>query len=193
MAVIQVKVPNWLDTIFAWPVMVYRLWKYGYAYRRIYLGEGRFTIVEPRDFYWLNYFHWTLDGKGKNIYAVRNFIPAVGKIRTARMHREIMNFPEGLLVDHRNLNSLDNRRANLRLATKAQNMQNRGKRKNTASRFIGVTLDKSAGKWNVRIKSDGKKIYLGRFDNEIDAARAYDEAARKYHKDFARLNFPQES
>jgi len=190
MTTIQIKVPNWLDFIFTCPLLTYRLLRFGYPFRKIPLGEGRFTIVDPRDFYWLNFFHWTLDGKGENIYAVRNVIPAVGKSRIVRMHREIMQAPAGLFVDHRNLNSLDNRRANLRPATHSQNMQNRGKRKNAGSIFMGVSFDKWTGKWKARIRSDGKKMYLGRFYIEIDAAKAYDNAAKKYHGEFARLNLP---
>jgi hypothetical protein len=194
MTTIQIKVPDWLDRICAWPVMRYRQYRYGYPFRKIPLGEGRFTIVDPQDFCRLNFFHWTLDGKGENIYAVRNVIPAVGKSRIVRMHREIMQAPAGLFVDHRNLNSLDNRRANLRPATHSQNMQNRAKtRLKTSSRFIGVSFDKRRGCWYAYINYGGKRIWLGRFDSEIEAAKTYDNAAKKYHGEFARLNFSEEA
>ena len=106
------------------------------------------------------------------------------------MHRQIMDFPKGLVVDHRNCDSLDNRRDNLRVVTQAINMRNRRKRKNTSSQFIGVSLRKSRNRFDVNIRHNGKKIYLGSYDNEIDAARAYDAAAKKYYGEFARLNFP---
>ena len=188
-AQLTITIPVWLDFLFACPLLAYRLLRYGYTYRRIPLGEGRFTIVEPGDFYWLNEFRWVAYGKGKSVYATRTIISANETPKLMRMHRELMGSPAGLCVDHRNLNSLDNRRANLRLATNSQNAQNRGKMKNTFSRFIGVSFDKRGSQWKARIRSDGKKIYLGRFDSEIDAAKAYDEAAKKYHGEFARLNF----
>jgi hypothetical protein len=110
------------------------------------------------------------------------------------MHREIMNCPEGFLIDHINNNSLDNRRANLRQATRAQNTYNRKKtRVKTSSQFIGASFNKRIGKWTAHISYKNKKIWLGSFKTELDAAKAYDEAARKYHKDFARLNFPEEN
>jgi hypothetical protein len=104
-----------------------------------------------------------------------------------------MNAPRGLLVDHRNTNGLDNRRSNLRLATYSQNNCNKAKRKNTSSRYVGVCFNKQLKRWGAYIKPQGKKIFLGYFDNEIDAAHAYDAAARKYHGEFARLNFPEEA
>jgi hypothetical protein len=188
---IQIKVPNWLDKICVWPVLLYRLWKHGYTYRRIYLGEGRFTIVEPRDFYWLNKFHWGLKGNSERSYAVRLVGDSNNKVKILSLHRAIMGSPAGLLVDHRNRNRLDNRRANLRIATHAQNQFNKGKtRRKTASRFVGVTFVKSIGRWRAQIMLDRKNIFLGNFENELEAAKAYDAAAKKYHGEFARLNFP---
>jgi hypothetical protein len=97
------------------------------------------------------------------------------------------------LVDHRNTNGLDNRRENLRLATYSQNNCNTAKRKNTSSRFVGVSFDKRRRRGVAYINYNGKRILLGRFDSEIEAARAYDAAAKKYHGEFARLNFSERS
>jgi hypothetical protein len=104
-----------------------------------------------------------------------------------------MNAPADLLVDHRNCDSLDNRKANLRFASHTENGQNRRKRKNATSRFLGVWWDKSKGLWESRIVYNKKRIFLGYFDSEIEAAKAYDEAAKKYFGEFARLNFPYRS
>jgi len=173
--------------------MVYRKWKYGEAFRRIYLGEGEWTIVDQEDYYRFGNFKWVLNGQETRFYAVRNAKNGDGKVKTVRLHREIMQAPEGVLVDHKNRRTSDNRRANLRFATQSQNMQNRRKRKNTTSQYIGVCLDKQRGQWEVRIIHRGKRIWIGRFHTEIEAARAHDAAAKKYHGEFARLNFPEES
>jgi len=189
-AKLTLPIPVWLDRLFVWPVLAFRRLKFGYSFRRIYLSEGKWTIVDAVDYYWLNSFKWIVYGNRNNLYAVRNSIVAPNETRPVYMHRVIMNPPPGLLVDHRNTDSLDNRRQNLRFATPSQNMQNRRKKKNTTSQYRGVWL-LSNGKYESQITHQGKKIWLGWFNSEIDAARAYDEAAKKYHGEFARLNFPE--
>jgi len=187
---LTISVPVWLDRIFIWPVMVYRRFKYGYTFRRIYLGQNKFTIVDQADFYSLNNYQWCVQQYDRNIYAVRLIMNSSQRMKIVSLHREILNPPKGLLVDHRNNDGLDNRRENLRLATHSQNMFNKRKTlKKTYSHFIGVSFDKSVGKWIASISFQGKHIFLGRFSSEIDAAKARDNAAIKYHKEFARLNF----
>ena len=194
MVSIQIKVPNWLDRIFAWPAMWYRKRKYGYPFRKIRLTEGKFAIVDPQDFYWLNNFDWCAKEYSGCFHAVRFNNHGDKEPMMLSMHREIMKPPDELLVDHGNGDGLDNRRNNLRLATHAQNTHNRRKtRSKTSSKFIGVYFDKQTGRWAAKIKNHEKYIWLGRFDNEVDAARAYDKSAQKYRGEFARLNFPEES
>ncbi len=189
MSMIQINVPNWLDKVCTWPVTLYRKYKYGYSYREIYLGEGLWTILDQQDYCCFGRFKWEISGNDNKFYAVRNVMADSSRTTTVRLHRLILNAPQDLVVDHINGDSLDNRRANLRLATQAQNLYNRKKKKNTSSQFIGVSFNKSHRYWGVQIKVNGKTIWLGSFDSEIDAAHAYDAAAIKYRGEFAHLNF----
>ena len=189
-AKLTITIPVWLDFIFACPLLAYRLLRYGYPFRKIPLGEGKFTIVDPRDFYSLNAFNWCPKENGPRTYAVRLIADSNNRTKILSMHREIMNPPAGMLVDHRNRKTLDNRRENLRLATHSQNQYNKEKTtRKTSSHFIGVFFEKSSGKWVARITYRSKKIWLGRFSSETDAAHAHDVAAKMYHKEFAKLNF----
>ena len=189
---VPIGIPVWLDRIFAWPMMVYRRRKFGFTYRRIYLGEGEWTIVDQKDYYLLRAFKWIAYGSGYNLYAVRNKKISPNGTKTVRLHREIMNAPAGLLVDHKNGNSLDNRRDNLRLATHFQNSCNARKSKsNFTSQYKGVQFRKKKNRWIAVIYYHQKAIWLGTFKSEIEAAKAYDAAAKKYHGEFARLNFPE--
>jgi len=111
------------------------------------------------------------------------------------LHRYLLEMSNpAIFVDHVNGCGLDNRRANLRICTHAQNRRNsritrtyRGKPK--SSRFKGVSL--TNGRWLVQVQADGRKVHVGRFSTEEDAARAYDFAARKLHGEYACLNFPE--
>jgi len=101
--------------------------------------------------------------------------------------------PQAFFIDHINHNGLDNRKANLRPAMHWQNVCNRPKSPRTKSRskYKGLTWHKRKGKWHVRIRFKGHTESLGYFDNETDAAAAYDQAAKRYHGRFAILNFPR--
>jgi hypothetical protein len=93
-------------------------------------------------------------------------------------------------VDHINGERADNRWANLRLATRSENLKNAKSRQGASSSYLGVYRDKRRQKWCARITASGKRICLGSFSCEAEAARTYDAAARIYHGDFARPNFP---
>jgi hypothetical protein len=112
--------------------------------------------------------------------------------KTDRLHRLILNAPTGREVDHINGNGLDNRRANLRLCLPRQNRWNMRKSidRKCTSKFKGVYIMKGTGQITANISAQGERFFLGVFQSEEDAARAYDTAARRLHGRFARLNFP---
>ena len=110
--------------------------------------------------------------------------------RTVRMHRAILDVPKGKIVDHINHNGLDNRRANLRVATRRQNAWNKRKRRSKcSSQYKGVMWLKKAGKWQARISCKGRSIVIGYFDDEKAAARAYDARAAELFGEYAAPNF----
>jgi len=188
---LTIKIPVWLDKILVWPLLLYRLLKDGFAWRKIPLGDGLFALVSPPDYYLLSNFHWIAKKHRRCTYACRFSNQPDSKTKMIMMHREIMNPPKRLVVDHKNGLTLDNRRPNLRFATRTQNAWNTRKDKSkTTSRFYGVTFDKARRLWATTIRCNGKKTFLGRFKIETDAALAYDAAARKFRGEFAVLNFP---
>ena len=115
------------------------------------------------------------------------------KLTSMSMHRLVMNAtnPE-IVIDHINGDTLDNRKANLRFATVAQNAQNRNKVKGCSSKYLGVTYHKRDERWQTQVRHNGKRHYVGLYLTEEEAARAYDIKAKELHKEFARLNFPEE-
>lgn len=99
-----------------------------------------------------------------------------------------MNAPQEMDVDHRFHNTLDNRRCNIRTCTTAQNQHNQRKTRGL-SQYKGVSWHKTNKKWQALIRLNGQRIYLGYFNNEIDAAKAYDKKARELFREFAFTNF----
>ena len=157
------------------------------------MAQPRYAKVAPCDYKRLREYEWfTQKGKSCFYAARRSRGPKGSKPATIYMHRELIDVADGLLVDHVNQDSMDNRRANLRGATRAQNIRNRKKFSNSSgSKYKGIYRYKNKKRWIARIMFEKKRIHLGIFRNEIEAAKAYDRAAIKYHGEFASLNFPQ--
>jgi hypothetical protein len=199
------ELPSWLVRPILFLVLIYRRLRYGYAFRRIPLTQGRYAIVDPADFPHLNRYKWRLcRTKGKNtLYAERSIRLPNGKYSRILMHRELIRtqnsklkaqnyhrcLSDGYVIDHINGDGLDNRRANLRLATVAQNAWN-SKKRNPRSGYKGIWFAGDKGLWRAAIVCHGRRIHLGYFKDKIAAAKAYDAAARKYYGEFAKPNFP---
>ena len=139
--------------------------------RSIPLTKGQFAIVDDYQYEFLNRWHWRVNSKG---YAIRSFTVG-GKEIVVSMHREIMQPPKGLVVDHIDNDRLNNVRANLRVITQQQNLMNRRMFKNNTTGFKGVTY--LHGKWHARIEKDGVDIHLGSYEDIKTAALVYDCAA----------------
>ncbi len=192
----SVTIPNWLDLILALPILTWRMLRCGYPYRRIPLTQGQYAIVDPDDYYELIKYKWCARKTKYGYYYASRGARGRGNIQ---MHRYIMELrlkakgntlSADLMVDHKNGNTLDNRKANLRPATAAQNSRNRRPYGRT-SKYKGVHYHPYRGiYYRACITVDGKMISLGVYKDELSAAKAYDKAARKYYGEFAWLNFP---
>lgn len=148
------------------------------------------AIVDDEDFAAVSAFKWHAAAHGNGIFSARR--TASGK--TVYLHRFLMGeIPSGFVVDHINGNPLDCRRANLRIATFRENAMNRRKRSDAKSAFKGVKWRAKKRAWVAKIKVNGRMIFLGNHRSAVDAARAYDKAAREHFGEFARCNFHEQS
>lgn len=161
--------------------------------RELILTQNQVALIDEEDFERVNQHKWCAHIDKNTWYALRGVWSTIEKRPiSVLMHRFILGIKKGEYCDHINHNGLDNRRCNLRIVTNQQNLMNKGKYKSLSSSFKGVDWDKSAKKWNSRISYNGKRLFLGHFINEADAALAYDEAAKKYYGEYAKLNLYQE-
>ena len=164
------------------------------------MSRGMYATVDDEDFDWLSQWKWSFmpvpwkntEGKG---YAMRSeYHPR----KTVFMHREIFRRANGSCpkqLDHHDGNGLHNKKKNLRPATGSQNCHNMGKNRRicTTSQYKGVSFWKSRGKWEAEIYIRNKRVFLGFFTDEHDAALAYNREAKKRFGEFARLNWIRRS
>ena len=137
------------------------------------------TLFSPIDFPKVTQHKWFFNKK----------LGYVANNRGLYLHRFIFdNLPKGLQIDHINGNKLDNRRSNLRFCTQSQNNMNQKLSKVNISGFKGIYWRKDKNKWQAQIQINYKVFYLGLFKNKFEAAETYNEAAKQYFGEFARLN-----
>lgn len=161
--------------------------------KEIELTQGYKALVDDIDFEYLRQFKWGLRDKNRGrLYAARTDGIKMHRLIVERQLDRKLETSE--YVDHRDRDALNNTRSNLRLATRSQNLANRSKSpwRVTSSKFKGVCWDKSRNKWLATIRADKKLIHLGFFDDEILAAKTYDQHALLRFGEFAALNFPNE-
>jgi len=144
--------------------------------KEIPLNKGKVTLVDDEDYEMYKDHRW---------FIREGYVIGLGEVfKGKRLHRLIMNPPDGMVVDHRNGDPLDNRRENLRVCEIKGNARNR--RPNTGYKYKGVRF--TDGKWLARITVNATKLHLGYFASEEEAASAYNAAALHYYGEFAWLN-----
>lgn len=155
-----------------------------------------FALVDDENYEYLNQFNWFIKNGQNTTYAIRNDWSS-GKNKSILMHREIMNINNSsILIDHIDCNGLNNQKNNLRICNKSENARNRmancSSTLNSTSKYKGVSWDKRKNLWRSRIMIDYKEKFIGYFKDEVEAAKAYNEAALKYFGEFANLNLIEE-
>jgi len=157
--------------------------------KQIQLTQGKYAIVDNEDYEYLSQWKWCYH-QGYAVRTINNGRKAGKQItQSIRMHRVITNAPCEMLVDHVNCDKLDNRKQNLRVCDHKGNSRNRiSPNQMKPDRYKGAYFVKKTKKWVAKIKLDGKKIHLGYFFTEIEAANAYNKAAKELFGQFANLN-----
>lgn len=152
--------------------------------KEITLTRGETVLVDDDDFEYLNELTWRKLG----FYAVTS-VRNGKKTTNFYMHKMVMRAGKQQIVDHVNGNMLDNRKCNLRFATKQQNQQNQKRRSNNSTGYKGVWLNKKTGKYVAQIGIENSRSRkLGTFETAEEAARAYNNAALERFGEFAKLN-----
>ena len=190
---VKILLPEFIYRLGIWTVLFYRQLRYGEAFRIIPLTKGLYAIVSPEDYERLSQCKWHAARHQRVFYAQTGTgRKGVRKKCLVMMHRAVMGVEDDRVVDHQNHNGLDNRRTNLRIATWTENCWNKRKTSiKSSSQYKGVMWDKRRSKWQTMMGYNGKKIFVGYFDDEETAARAYDTKAKELYGKYAALNFPE--
>ena len=163
---------------------------------KIELTRGKYTLVDDKDYDYLNKWKWWVVPNSAKLYAARHIYRS-GKRTIEYMHRVILNlsYKDNTTTHHKNGDSLDNRRDNLMIVSIGDNVRYREKtNKKCLSKYKGVTYipagrgGRAKPKWQASIR---KNTHLGYFDSEKEAARAYDKRAKEIFGEFAKLNFTE--
>ena len=153
--------------------------------REIPLTDGKVALVDDEDYDWISQWCWRFYDLAGG-YAAR-----VENSRWILMHRVIMQAGKGVLIGHRNGNTLDNRRANLYRADRSSAGSQQRIRAGGKSRHKGVVWDAASKRWRALVKVRGRRMHLGYFEDEDEAARAYDAAALQHFGPAATTNFKE--
>lgn len=151
--------------------------------REIPLSRGAVATIDDEDYEAISAYHWHLHSAGyAHAWETR--------AKKVFMHRLIANAEKGQYVDHVDGNRLNNRRSNLRIATASQNAANSRKRcmSTARSRYKGVVFDKQKSRWMASIRLNYRKIFIGYYDTEEEAAVSYNQKAKELFGEYARLN-----
>lgn len=156
--------------------------------KQIPLSQGKFALVDDEDYGLVAQYKWCAKSKPDNRWYAARIFTVNGKKQSILLHRFLMNPKPGEQVDHINGNGLDCRKSNLRIATHAQNRHNSRVTKRSRSGLKGVWYTPSRHGWRSAIMANGKRISIGIFKSAYEAAKAYNNAAKRLHGDFAKLN-----
>jgi hypothetical protein len=150
------------------------------------LTRGYEAVIDAADVPLIDGFSWFAAIAQGTVYArASHYRPGKPQV-TLQMHRVIIGAVDRMVVDHINRDGLDNRRSNIRAATRSQNGMNRPAQANNKSGFKGVFFYKRDGMWRAQIRVDGRAVHVGSFPSADGAAEAYAQASARYHQEFGR-------
>lgn len=158
--------------------------------REIALTQDKVSLVDEEDYWLCLPRSWSAINPSYNKwYAVTYVGGGRENSKLVLMHRFIFDLDNDRQVDHIDGNGLNNQRSNLRIVTAAQQSYNKKKQQNCTSQYKGVTWWSRDGTWKAQIMKNGVNYHLGYFQNELDAALAYDSKSKELHGEHGRRNF----